>query len=265
MKCIATLLICLILCLALTGAPALATDYTFNVTSGIWELGTNWTPTGIPGAGDKATIPAAKTCTITSSGTAAEVIDVESGLSDGLLQINIGAKLALGASGSTSTVDGKLLFHTGGSGDDAELVIKNDLTINGSGSIEGNLSAGLITYATTNYRLTIDGTVVLSGEVTVECKFTNSATVEANSTSGVFVLASGSIPQGNGDWKVTDADAKLRFQDSATGGALSGDFIIGGTLDIDQNVYTTGDLTLQEDGVIEVASGMRFKASALGL
>jgi hypothetical protein len=45
-----------------------AVDYTFNAANGDWNTASNWTPNGIPGAGDNATIPNIKICTLSTAG-----------------------------------------------------------------------------------------------------------------------------------------------------------------------------------------------------
>jgi hypothetical protein len=43
-----------------------ATNYTFNVASGDWNVATNWLPVGVPGAGDDVSIGFQKTMTISA-------------------------------------------------------------------------------------------------------------------------------------------------------------------------------------------------------
>jgi len=52
--------------LALSTTAFAQTDRTFQPSSGVWHLAGNWLPSGIPGSNDSATIPAGRTCNIST-------------------------------------------------------------------------------------------------------------------------------------------------------------------------------------------------------
>lgn len=250
-----------VIVLLAVGGVALATDYTFSVSEGEWQVTTNWSPNGRPVAGDTATIGANKLCKVVNA-EAVESVTVSTGLMDGNLNIRLGGALDLGAGGSTSTVNGDLTFG-GGSGDPPQLVIKNDLTIQGSGSIDGADGAGgLITYVTTNYRLTINESVVLEGDMAVSCEFTNSARVSAGANDKIELLDGSNPDDDNGIWEITSSSGEIDFQDTAV--TLNGDFSVAGTLRVQQSVVTTGELSFKQNGVIAVTAGKIFRASGVG-
>ena len=91
--------------------------------TGIWNLAVNWSPNGVPTEGDRAVIPAGKTCTINIATAFADSIDVQaSGASLGQLVINGNKKLTLD------------------NDDDEDNLAKNSivdgtLTLNGSGAV----------------------------------------------------------------------------------------------------------------------------------
>jgi hypothetical protein len=58
-------------CCLLLSHSSKAAAKTFNVVAGNWEVGSNWSPSGIPSAGDTISIPSGVTCSITSAATGA--------------------------------------------------------------------------------------------------------------------------------------------------------------------------------------------------
>ncbi len=59
-----------LLALLLAAPAAPAADYAWNnAAGGDWSTNTNWSPTGIPGAGDNATVALAGTYTVNLTGT----------------------------------------------------------------------------------------------------------------------------------------------------------------------------------------------------
>ena len=109
--------------------------------------------------------------------------------------------------------------------------------------------------------------------MTIDTKFTNSATVHAGAAIldgfETVTLASTSAPLGDGVWKVTGDASWLVFKVEVTAvGALTGDFIINGNdssgqdgsfLDIQESVTTYGHLHMTS-GHIRVSGGKLFKA-----
>jgi hypothetical protein len=75
------------------------TSYSWNnPNGGLWNLSSNWTPTGIPGAGDSATITLPGTYTVTDSDplsiTSGNVLAVDNGSGQGGVTLAIGGTLA---------------------------------------------------------------------------------------------------------------------------------------------------------------------------
>lgn len=170
--------------IAWTNAPAVATDYTFNPTSGNWGTPGNWSPAGIPQDGDTATIPGGKTCRVEDDDRAATSFQVGN---FGTLKI-VGHSLTITA--DSSFVDkGALIFETDG-GNDGELVIGANLSISGDTSniyaVDSN--RGVIR-TTGDYTLTIDGEInsgpILWGSFDVR--------VNLVLNGGQFVVESGEV------------------------------------------------------------------------
>ncbi len=183
-------------------------------------------------------------------------------LGDGRLFVPDGGSLLL-TGGGTSLVDGLVVLEGLG----ARVTIRaNGHTLAGTGSIIGEHNLA-----------TIDDDPVDSAELTVAPGFTiegalricldlvNNGTVRANDATMAgsrdrLTLDSGRFT-GSGVFDVNTAGASLKFDATGvTATGLGADFTVSsGTLDIDENVCTAGDLTFTS-GTIDVAAGKSFKA-----
>lgn len=170
-----TILLMVLVVIAPFAAPALADTYTFNVTSGDWDIDTNWHPTdGPPDGDDTAIIPNGKTCIVASDHQRAELIDVQSG---GTLVID-GKDLTLPAAASSSVnqlINGTLQFKNSG-----RIVCETEdeyytLRLSGAGSINASDASTLgpgsiVTASTNNYDadVLIDDNLTVKGSVTFD-------------------------------------------------------------------------------------------------
>ncbi|MBU0637350.1 MAG: hypothetical protein KKB50_00675 [Planctomycetes bacterium] len=157
----------LLLAVTLTfgSVAAMATDYTFTGnTSNTWDNGSNWyPPDGPPDAGDKATIPDGKTCQVIDANQAAEIIDVQSG---GTLGI-VGRTLTLGSTteDTTSTTSGTIYFQKSGDRD-AVLKVAKWVDLNGSGTLTAKADdgrEGVIEWYAPGDRLALGAGMTLTG------------------------------------------------------------------------------------------------------
>ena len=234
------------------------TAFTFTPAqgnSGDWKTQVNWTPAGHPEAGDNVTIPLGKRCFVTEQ----EAIDYFKVQSSGILEIKDDGELNLGTNVGPvlpSTVDKNGVLDL--TSLTATLTIKSDVTIQGSGFIQGQ--GGGIIDGHPN-RLTIDQGLTLTGDLEIRCKFTNSAIVWAN--DNLVWVRLGSEPLGDGTWKASGQNSTLWFDQGTwpSDTLLTGDFIIiaqGAVLVEESNVKTSGHLIFK-DGFIVVTKDFRFK------
>lgn len=153
---------------------------------------------------------------------------------------------------ATSTIDGEIRLS-------GTLAIRNNHTLTGSGVIDGQLADARITVISGK---TVTNKMLIAGQLKIAAggaTFTNHSDgiVQAD-VNGTLEVVDGTI-EGAGAWKVsTDPNAVLKFSVAVTN--LSGAFTVkSGTLNIDADVCTTGDLTF-DGGTIDVAAGKSFKA-----
>lgn len=129
-----------VLCLLFATAPAPATDYIWNTAStGNWNADGNWTPTGIPGAGDNVTIDLAGTYTVNLNGAQSAnnvTLDAASATVDAFgNNFNLGGTMTLSAGnwvmggflGTPVTLTGGTI--TRGASDTGKLTVMGDLRL----------------------------------------------------------------------------------------------------------------------------------------
>ena len=268
----------------LDNPAAYAGTYYFHAGggSGNWSDGSKWYQTAcnsgstgtVPGAGDRAVICAGQTCNVDIAvdesnpfGAVADTIDVQ-----GTLNIQDGKTLTLdnnndnvAATPDGSVVAGTLNLQYTSSASELAF-ITSDHTLTGAGSIVGANHATLITLGSNSLdlesQITIAGALQITESgtpTTTSFKNGSGGCVDADTSGTLEIVTVDSIAAGSGEWKVTASGANLKFSVAATG--ESGAFTVSaGTLDIDQNVTTTGDLTFT-GGTIDVASGKTYQAS----
>jgi hypothetical protein len=247
----------------LIGATAQATDntYTNGTTDGKWSTPGNWSG-GVPDDTENAVIPAGETCDVDITTAVADTIEVY-----GTLNIEPGMKLTLdGSTSSTSYICGEVYLEESGTCGNLAFTT-NDHELLGNGSIIGADHCCQITLDTNSQALTNNGVTICGAlEITesgtpTNTRFINHGVVSADLASGMLELDVDHLDTGtycaSGDWDVSASSAILRFTVGST--YLCGKFSVSnGTLDIDANVWTDGDLSFTGGG-IAVASGMSFK------
>jgi len=270
-----TIALCaLTIILALFGSvsTAMATHYEFKPpnggATGIWNNLNNWDPTGVPGNGDDALIPASKTCRIEDSPDAVcDFVTVY-----GTLIIEHRANLTID---QDSTVDGLLSIEG-----DGRLNIDADLTITGDGGlIQGELGSNAsIQGVQSTDTLTIAGTtpgsrstsLVVQGTLNIAVELVNDAYVVAG--EGDILLGTNDKAGSSNGWWIAEANAggtaayQLKVEVNVTGSAnwlvqgrsdanmyidercidLSGDLIMtDGYIIFNADFITTGDATME--------------------
>ncbi len=272
----------LVIGLGLATTPALATDFEFNKTTGIWDDESNWDPSGgPPGPGDTATIPSAKTCRVTTDE------ECDSFTLGGTLKVEAGHSLTVSEDCNLGGGGGKIQLVGDGSYT-ADLIIAASLTMSGkAATIE--MWNGLITYGqSSDPTLTFERTSgpgpsppVIHGDGEIKVKLTNKAWVWADHDGETLYLTdkdkSGVVGELDyGDWEarnggILQVDAKVTGD--ATWGLLSGalsQIVINqcltdltgevhlhiGTLTVNQSFCTTGNITWRDATTILVEEGV---------
>ena len=144
MNTILTRSICACLFLGLLPVPSLmGGTYTFNVSDGVWGDPENWIPdTNYPGQGDTAIILANQTCRIENADQYIAVLEIRSG---GVLRIKGKQLVIYEATGVTWDIDGELIGELVGD-TSAYIIVNNDLTILGDGTIEAHDASSRLDY-----------------------------------------------------------------------------------------------------------------------
>jgi hypothetical protein len=257
----------------LIGATAQATDNTFGYggSDHNWSTPGNWSG-GVPDATENAVIPAGETCDVDISTAVADTIGVY-----GTLNIEPGMKLTLdGSTSSRSCICGTVYLEKNAATPPTAVgnlaFTTNGHELIGNGSIIGADHSCQITLDTNSQVLRSNG-VTISGalEITEDTsggdptntRFINDGTVSANLASGMLELDVDHLDTGtycaSGDWDVSASSATLRFTVGSM--YLCGKFSVSnGTLDIDDDVWTDGDLSFTS-GTIDVANGVSFKVN----
>jgi hypothetical protein len=238
-------------------SAGVTTQFTGN-NDNDWNDAGNW-DNGIPTEADRAVIPDTKTCNVDTSPAYADTIEVEEG---GTLNIPTSTILVLdNDNGPTanSVVNGTVNLQSSGA---ILRLIEEDHAISGAGTIVGADPAAKIEIGTGGSSPRLTSTTTIEGTLQiVNGTFFNNGTVEANATTQNYVLEIyPDVLGGSGYWNVTtNAYAELWFRTGST--SLTGQFMVSnGTLDVDDHVETTNNLTFS-GGKIEVAANKRFVAN----
>lgn len=279
-----TLMCLVIFTVVVQASTAWATDYTFDVTSGDWNLSSNWDPPGIPGENDKAIIPNGKTCKITITSQEVKTIDVQTG---GTLGIEGGTlTIGIGNDPLTSTINGSLYLKKPSSAT-PKLRVRNQMTFTGSGKITARQTdghgLGEIQSMGPGSEFIVGGDLTVMGTIKILVSTTNNGTIKVDHADdelafGNAVALSQYTIDGPSTGKLLVSAGLMRLNYvnltgavkwNITGGELwvtdlisisdPNDFttkvdITGGTLDLDDDFQTNGGIKFG-GGRIELAQG----------
>ena len=145
-------------------------------------------------------------------------------------------------------------------------IADNDVTLKGDGWITGEIAGALVLIndaLTLTNQITIDGVLQITEPAggAANTAFVNNGTVRANA-SGTLEISIDSLGISAGRWEVgTNSSAVLKLNHGSSVRTHSGDFTVadGATLDVNETVTTTGDLTFTS-GTLRVAAGESFTA-----
>ncbi len=182
---------------------------------------------------------------------------------DGVLNIAAGVTLTLdGDPCAESKVDGFINLLGSGS---VLAFSSNNHTVSGSGLIDGRHNSARIDIMSA-ITVTIGADLTVHGAMQIRAvsgTFDNDGLVEADNAAtndDTLECYSGTFA-GSGEYKVATSGATLKFDSGISDTGLAADFTVGGgTLDIDEEVVTTGNLTFT-GGTISVAANKTFQAS----
>lgn len=218
----------------------------------------------VPGVDDRVVVCSGMTYNVTED-TTWDTVDVQ-----GKLYVQDNCTLTLqnnnnnlgGGAGNDHSVIDDTIYLTG-SGSTLNFTRSNH-EIGGDGKITGQDNDAIISISDSN-TLTINSGATVEGSLLIHAgsgTFDNDGVVEANHSctdDDILACYSGTFT-GNGVYKASISGGALWFSlgiTDATG--LDTDFdVTGGVLDIDTDVWTTGDLTFT-GGTISVANGVSFK------
>jgi hypothetical protein len=279
---------------------AVPTSYTLIRDQGKWNVDTDWSPNGVPGPQDTATIPAGMRVQVLGDEEIGELI-LEKNFASGPGIVRIRGDASLTIHGGSDGFDGEIRFEKGNLGEaGAELRIENDLTLSGDGGkiVGHNLGtdspwrAGVIRGKDGDEELTIEippseAGVSIEGAVEVRVKLVNNGIVTVGDSRDTLSLTTGTksgggfwdaknggvlsvdvAVSGSGIWYATDPCSTIQFNVAPT--SLTGDVEVydAAILDINENFSTTGELTFRQrsnNGVfpeIRVAAGKTAEFSA---
>jgi hypothetical protein len=231
-------------------------------TVGTWQYwdGDSWeTPGSAPSASTFVTIQTGHDIDIDTSPEYADHITVEAGAQ---LDIEAGRTLTLdGSDRSVSSVVGTINLE--GSG--AKLIFTtNDQTLVGGGSIDGQNDGAAIEMATST---TLTNTTTITGNLQItpisgasSTTFINNGVVHANN-AGTLEVHPNEIGVSSGVWQVSSSVDAILWIRAASAGSHGGSInVFRGTLDVDYNFTTTGNLTFTGQ-TIDVVDGVTLSAS----
>lgn len=264
---------------------------------GFWDAASTWTRTSgssnnYPQSGDTATVLLNDTVTLrqsevcnvltiqrdavvsnpgayvlTIAGTSGLTIDpIGAGSAAGLLHVSGAGRVDLTGGAGTNTINGEMRLDNAS----AELRItspNNTVILSGSGMVKGTVSGAKVKI---NQSVTFDNRCTIQGilEITKVALATSTTFVNGSgglvhaNVSGLLRINPDALGAGAGDWQVsTSASAILRF--SVGNASQSGDVTVSnGTLDVQADFTTSGDLYLSGNGTtISVSAGKTFQAS----
>lgn len=244
-------------------------------TSGTWGLAGNWERyngsswvnadyyPGHPSGPDPQEVNILYTTAVDVGDAEALTLNVDANLT-----INTNGVLIVTGDGETSDIaSGYYIQINGANGSPGELRFTGDHTVQGDGTIIGTSNYALLRIAdgkTLTSEVQIHGGLVIN-EVSGNATFYNKDEVQADGLNLTLEVATDTIRDDTGNrwYVVTEPTATLRFSDDATGNnKLVGNFDLNaGTLDIWDDVTTSGTLDAAPNTTINVAAGKTFQAS----
>ncbi len=263
------LALALILMALIANVSYAQTSYTSS-GSGSWSTSTNWTPNGVPGAQDTATIQPNHTIDVTGDQEIFTLILQDHATTPGTLDINEDASLTINHalemertlaergkivfSGNTGTDPGELIV-----GSNANIAMHGDVDVTGTrgGKISSSASGNVLTIAPNATVTAGSGPLELAADMVMDGK------VEVNSGQTVTVSSFGPRPGSSGQWLISSTGT-LKFNTTSAVDIIASSGYIeisaNGTLDIDQSLTYAGGIR-QTNGKIEVAVNKSFEVT----
>jgi hypothetical protein len=169
----------------------LATSYTSNTTTGLWNSTTSWLPAGIPNAGDDVTIQAGQTITMNASPGACNNLTIAGTLTwVNARTLNVAGNLVLNSGGSiTGTATGVLnVAGTFTTAAGTETIGQNAMTIT-----SGSTFNGVLTYSSATGTQTFAGPVTMNNGSGIAFNAARTVNFSGSASTNGTVALSGSV------------------------------------------------------------------------
>ncbi|MCP4246321.1 MAG: hypothetical protein GY778_04660 [bacterium] len=258
----------------LDGTAAQATNYTSNVsTSGRWDDTNSWTPTGVPGANDRATIVAGDTIYVDST-SGDEFIDTlvleDHASAPGIMDFRVGGSLTISRvldMEHCETQSGRVTFSGSATGTAGELKVGGNIAAHGSIQVTGTDGGKISSVASTNILTLAPESLITaeSGDLEIAAKMEMDGTIRADTSDGstdrtITISTYGPRAGSTGSWEILSTHGVLKFDTTSAVNidASAGRFkMTAGKLDIDQDVTFYGGY-YESGGTLDVAFGKTF-------
>lgn len=230
-------------------------------TAGTWEVydavADTWATASVkPGSTDVATVLASHTVSLGGTESIGTLIIEDSATTPGIVSIgglplhivdHLDMQHALANSGQIKWGSGGSLVA------DSPIAIAGDVFVvtSQAPTISSSAAGDVITVTPTGYINAIAGNLTISADMIMN------GTVEADEGRTITISSHGPRAGSGGDW-IIHSNATLKFNTTsavdilASGGRID---LLGGTLDIDQDVDFAGGIKITKGGTIDVASG----------
>lgn len=271
MKTLRLALVVLLAAFILDGTVVQAATYTSSVSgaTGRWDDPNSWTPTGVPGANDRALIVAGDTIYVDSTSTD-EFVDTlvieDHASTPGTLDCRAGGSLQINRvldMEHALTESGRIVFSSAASGlDRGELKVGGNIAAHGSIQVT-DADGGLIASVASTNILTIAPECLItaaSGDLEISAHMEMDGTIKVDAATTIKISGHGPRAGSTGFWEIAHADGTLQFDTTnvVTIDASAGRFkMTAGMLDIDEDVTYSGGF-YESGGTLDVVNGKTF-------
>ncbi len=243
-------------------------SYTWNGSAkdGNYNNPANWTPNGVPGTTDTATISTTVATAINASNAAAGALTTNAHVT---LNVSDDTSFTFGAGTAASTFSNGGTFALNSSNDATDLIVGGSkLTLSGAGTILLGNNGGNLIYGASAKDILVNSSNLIEGAGQLgdgSLTFSNGAagTVDANQ-SNALVLNTGTITVSNAGLLEATSGASLVIESSVTDTGAGRIVATAGTVDLQSGATIQGGtLSSSAAGIINVAYSQVGTLSAL--
>jgi fibronectin-binding autotransporter adhesin len=242
-----------------TNAPPLSTSYVWNGVTGDWHDAAKWTPRGVPGVYDTATV-SASVVTLTNS-VAIRGFTLSGGELAGSGSLTVRSNMTWSAgtmsgAGATTIASNAVLTVNGGSDKDLRRRLDNYGTVTWTaGRILGHSTPTLNNYTGALFDLQADTTLFESGDSTTKT-FNNTGTLRKSAGTGTTTIHGAFNQNGAADVQVGTVNPVGTVTLGSSSYTGAGGFLLG-------NCTLAGTLTIATGANVEFASGTMSGTGAI--